>query len=247
MPELLQLQQVSGGYHGRMVVHEVSLSVAEGEAVAAVGANGAGKTTLLRLIMGQLPLSGGRVLFEGRDLGRLPTFERVRLGIGYVPEGRALFPEMSVEENLEIGAYRASKAELRQRLDYIYQVFPKLQRLRQTRCRLLSGGEQQMVTVGRALMTRPRLLILDEPSTGLAPRVVGELYQALRVLHSGGLTVFVVEQNAYAALRFAQRGYVFEDGHITRVAPAAELLHDPHLVESYVGRASPMASGQGPT
>jgi branched-chain amino acid transport system ATP-binding protein len=242
MPELLQLQQISGGYHGRTVVHEVSLSIAEGEAVAAVGANGAGKTTLLRLIMGQLPPSGGQVFLAGRDLGRLPTFERVRLGIGYVPEGRALFPEMTVEENLEIGAYRASRNELRQRLAYIYQIFPRLQRLRQTRCRLLSGGEQQMVTVGRALMTQPRLLILDEPSTGLAPRVVGELYQALRALHAGGLTVFVVEQNAYAALRFAQRGYVFEDGHITRVAPASELLHDPRLVESYVGRASPMAS-----
>jgi branched-chain amino acid transport system ATP-binding protein len=237
MSDLLNLQAVSGGYHGQTVVHEVSLSIREKEAVAVVGANGAGKTTLLRIIMGQIAAHTGKIIFEGSDLTRLPMHERARLGIGYVPEGRALFPEMTVEENLGIGAYRARPYERRARLHHILTVFPKLERLRHTHCRFLSGGEQQMVTIGRALMTAPRLLLLDEPSTGLAPRVVGELYAALGQLHAEGLSVFVVEQNAYAALRFAERGYVFEDGRITREEAAKNLLQDPRLVESYIGQA----------
>jgi branched-chain amino acid transport system ATP-binding protein len=235
MPELLRLEEVSGGYHGQTMVHAVSLEVNPGEAVAAIGANGAGKTTLLRIIMGQINATSGQIWFEGHELLKLPMYERARLGIGYVPEGRALFADMTVEENLGIGAYRVRREVRQQRLQHIMNVFPKLDRLRYTRCRLLSGGEQQMVTVGRALMGAPRLLVLDEPSTGLAPRVVGELYTALRDLNREGLAVFVVEQNAYAALRFAQRGYVFEDGHITRAAAADSLLQDPHLVESYIG------------
>jgi branched-chain amino acid transport system ATP-binding protein len=235
MHDLLQLEEVSGGYNGQTMVHSVSLEVNEGEAVAAIGANGAGKTTLLRIIMGQISATSGRIRFQGHELLKLQMYERARMGIGYVPEGRALFPEMTVEENLGIGAYRVKRDERYQRLQRILTVFPKLERLRHTRCRLLSGGEQQMVTVGRALMGAPRLLILDEPSTGLAPKVVGELYAALRALNREGLAVFVVEQNAYAALRFAVRGYVFEDGRITKATSADNLLQDPHLVESYVG------------
>jgi branched-chain amino acid transport system ATP-binding protein len=234
MPELLRLEDVSGGYHGQTMVHTISLEVSAGEAIAAIGANGAGKTTLLRIIMGQIPATSGRIWFQGRELLKLPMYERTRLGIGYVPEGRALFPDMTVEENLEIGAYRVGRDTRQQRMRHILSVFPKLDRLRHTRCLLLSGGEQQMVTVGRALMGAPQLLVLDEPSTGLAPRVVGELYASLRVLNREGLAVFVVEQNAYAALRFAQRGYVFEYGHITRAEAADSLLQDPHLVESYI-------------
>jgi branched-chain amino acid transport system ATP-binding protein len=236
MPDLLNLQAVSGGYHKRTVVCEVSLCIHEKEAVAVVGANGAGKTTLLRIIMGELATTSGQIAFRDRDLTRLPMHKRARLGIGYVPEGRALFSEMTVEENLEIGAYQVKREERRARLYSIFTVFPKLERLRHTRCRLLSGGEQQMVTIGRALMGNPQLLLLDEPSTGLAPKVVGELYAALKRLHAEGLSVFVVEQNAYAALRFAERGYVFEDGRITREEAAQDLLQDPRLVESYVGQ-----------
>jgi branched-chain amino acid transport system ATP-binding protein len=243
MHDLLRLEEVSGGYNGQTMVHMVSLEVNSGEAVAAIGANGAGKTTLLRIIMGQINATSGRIWFQDHEFVKLPMFERTRMGIGYVPEGRALFPDMTVEENLGIGAYRARRNERHQRLQHILSVFPKLERLLRTRCRLLSGGEQQMVTVGRALMGAPRLLILDEPSTGLAPRVVGELYAALRVLNREGLAVFVVEQNAYAALRFAQRGYVFEDGRITKATSADNLLQDPHLVESYVGHLEQTTNG----
>ena len=186
--------------------------------------------------MGQLMTTSGHILFRDHDLTPLPMHRRARLGIGYVPEGRALFSEMTVEENLEIGAYQLKRAERRAKLRSIFTIFPKLERLRHTRCRLLSGGEQQMVTIGRALMSAPQLLLLDEPSTGLAPKVVGELYSALKRLNEEGLSVFVVEQNAYAALRFAERGYVFEDGRVTREEAAKNLLQDPRLVESYVGQ-----------
>jgi branched-chain amino acid transport system ATP-binding protein len=236
MPDLLSLKAVSGGYHEQTVVRAISLYIREKEAVAVVGANGAGKTTLLRIIMGQLVATSGEIILRGTDLTHLPMHKRARLGIGYVPAGRALFSEMTVEENLEIGAYVVKRAERRARLRHIFNVFPKLERLQHTRCRLLSGGEQQMVTIARALMGAPRLLLLDEPSTGLAPKVVGELYTALKQLHEQGLSVFVVEQNAYAALRFAERGYVFEDGRVTREDLAKDLLQDPHLVESYIGQ-----------
>ena len=245
MHDFLCVESVSAGYHGPAVVHAVSIEVKEGEAVAAVGANGAGKTTLLRVIMGQIAASSGRIRFQGTDLASLPPYARARMGIGYVPEGRALFPEMTVEENLMVGAHRAAREERSRRLRRVLSSFPKLDRLRRTRCRLLSGGEQQMVTIGRALMAAPQLLILDEPSTGLAPRAVGELYGVLRELHREGLATFVVEQNAYAALRFAERGYVFEDGRVTKAAPAAELLQDPHLVESYVGSVRRATSNGG--
>lgn len=235
MSDLLSLHMVSGGYHKQTVVHEVSLTIHEKEAVAVVGANGAGKTTLLRIIMGQIAATSGQIIFGDTNLSPLRTHQRARLGIGYVPEGRALFPAMTVEENLEMGAYQARTDERKARLRHIFTIFPKLERLRHSRCLLLSGGEQQMVTIGRALMNAPRLLLLDEPSTGLAPKVVGELYTALKHLHEEGLSVFVVEQNAYAALRFAEQGYVFEDGHITREEAAKNLLQDPRLVESYVG------------
>jgi branched-chain amino acid transport system ATP-binding protein len=236
MPDLLSLKAVSGGYHEQIVVRAVSLCIREKEAVAVVGANGAGKTTLLRIIMGQLAATSGEIVLRNRDLTRLPMHKRARLGIGYVPEGRALFSEMTVEENLEVGAYEVRRDECKARQRHIFSIFPKLERLRHTRCRLLSGGEQQMVTIARALMGAPRLLLLDEPSTGLAPKVVGELYAALAQLHEEGLSVFVVEQNAYAALRFAERGYVFEDGRVTREDLAKDLLQDPHLVESYIGQ-----------
>lgn len=244
MSDLLQLEEVSGGYYGQTMVHTVSLEVKEGEAVTAIGANGAGKTTLLRIIMGQIPATSGHIRFQGRDFAKLPMYERAKMGIGYVPEGRALFLDMTVEENLSIGTYHLKRDVQKQRLQHILSVFPKLERLQKTRSRLLSGGEQQMVTVGRALMRNPQLLILDEPSTGLAPKVVGELYAALRVFNREKLAVFVVEQNAYAALHFAERGYVFENGHITRSAQANDLLQDPHLVEAYVGRTAPTADKQ---
>ena len=235
--ELLRVAGMSAGYLGLSVLKHVDLSVAQGEAVAVVGANGAGKTTLLRAIMGEIALSAGEVRLDGRSLAGLPLHRRARLGLGYAPEGRQLFPDLAVEENLEMGAARADGAERRQRIEKILTTFPKLKALRRRACRLLSGGEQQMVAVGRALMGEPRLLVLDEPSTGLAPRVVGELYAALGDLHQAGLSVLMVEQNARAALRFAERAYVMEDGRIISSGPARRLLDDRHLVETaYFGR-----------
>ncbi len=239
MRDLLRVESIAAGYGGAAVLRDVSIEVAEGEAVAVIGANGAGKSTLLRVIMGQVTPSSGRVTFRGTELGSIPPYARAQLGIGYVPEGRALFPELTVDENLLVGAHRAQRHERERRLHDILAVFPSLGPLRRTRCRLLSGGEQQMVTIGRALMAEPQLLILDEPSIGLAPKVVSGMYQVLRHLHRGGLSVLVAEQNAYSALRFAARGYVFEDGRVTRTAAASELLGDPSLIESYIGRAIP--------
>jgi branched-chain amino acid transport system ATP-binding protein len=234
---LLRVDGVSAGYRGLPVLKDLRLTIAPGEAVAVVGANGAGKTTLLRAVMGEIPLTAGQVQFEGRSLAGLAIHRRARLGLGYAPEGRQLFPDLTVEENLEMGAAGARGAERRRRVERMLATFPKLGPLRSRDCRLLSGGEQQMVAVGRALMGEPRVLLLDEPSTGLAPRVIGELYAALRELHRAGLGVLVVEQNARAALRFAERAYVMEDGRITSAGPARELLEDRRLVEAaYFGR-----------
>jgi branched-chain amino acid transport system ATP-binding protein len=234
---LLRVAGVSAGYSGLPVLKDVSLRVGPGEAVAVVGANGAGKTTLLRAVMGEIPLAGGQVQLDGQSLAGLPIHRRARLGLGYAPEGRQLFPDLTVEENLEIGAARAGATVRRQRIERILTIFTKLGSLRRRACRLLSGGEQQMVAVGRALMAEPRVLLLDEPSTGLAPKVVGELYAALRDLHQAGLAVLVVEQNARAALRFAESAYVMEDGRITSSGAARQLLEDRHQVETaYFGR-----------
>ena len=242
MPEGLRLDGVRAGYRRVRVLDGITLALAPGDTLAVVGANGAGKTTLLRAIMGQIPLAAGTIRFDGTPLDALATHRRARRGIGYCPEGRHLFPMMSVAENLELGAARAPGAERRRRLERIMAVFPKLRRLHRTACGLLSGGEQQMVAVGRALMGEPRLLLLDEPSTGLAPRVVQELYEALRGLPGGGMAILLAEQNARAAMRFAQHCVVFENGRIAAQGRSAALLDDRRLVEAYVG-AAPSAPG----
>ena len=233
--EILRLEGVCAGYKRLPILHDISLTVSAGEAVAVIGANGAGKTTLLRVIMGQIQPQQGKVLFKDKPIARLSTYSRARLGIGYAPERRELFPEMSVDENLEMGAFNVSAAERKRRVESMLEIFPKLQALRKKPCRLLSGGEQQMVAIARALIGKPRLLVLDEPSTGLAPKVIGELYVALSHFHHAGLTVLVVEQNARAALCFAQRAYVVEDGRITTTGSASEVLANAHLVQAYVG------------
>jgi branched-chain amino acid transport system ATP-binding protein len=234
-PELLRLEGVSAGYRKVTVLYGIDLSLRAGDTFAVVGANGAGKSTLLRAIMGQIPVTAGGISFAGRSLLSLSTHHRARLGIGYAPEGRQLFPAMSVEENLELGAARERPDERRRRIERMLGTFPKLAPLRRTRCGYLSGGEQQMVAIARALMAGPRLLLLDEPSTGLAPKVIAELYASLGALRDTGLAVLVVEQNARAALRFAQHGAVFEDGRLTLRGPARELAADPRVVSAYVG------------
>lgn len=235
--ECLRLTDVAAGYHQIAVISGIDMALDSGDTIAVVGANGAGKTTLLRAIMGEIHLMRGSVSFGGTSLSDLPTFRRSKQGIGYVPEGRQLFPEMSVRENLELGAAREPTTERNQRIEEVLETFPKLKALIQGRCGLLSGGEQQMVAIARALMGKPRLLLLDEPSTGLAPRIISELYATLTGLLDTGLTILVVEQNARAALRFAHRAVVFEQGRIAASGYSKDLLADPRMVQAYMGMA----------
>lgn len=235
---ILHLENVSAGYKTVPTIDGIGLTMAAGDAVAIIGANGAGKTTLLRAIMGQIAMMGGNVSFQGRAISTLSTHQRARLGIGYAPEGRQLFQSMTVIENLEIGAARATSVTRRQRIERMFEIFPKLRQLATTDCGFLSGGEQQMVTIARALMGEPQLLLLDEPSTGLAPRVISELYASLAQLLPTGLTILVAEQNARAALRFARRALVLEDGRLAMEGATADLLGDRRVVDAYIGLGS---------
>jgi branched-chain amino acid transport system ATP-binding protein len=231
----LTFSGVSAGYKSVPMIRNISLTLHSGDAVAVIGANGAGKTTMLRAIMGQLSAMAGDIKFFGRPINNLSTHSRARLGIGYAPEGRQLFHAMSVIENLEIGAARVKARERSRRIAQMLEIFPKLRPRAKTDCGLLSGGEQQMVAIARALMPQPRLLLLDEPSTGLAPRVISELYASLATLLSSGLTILVAEQNARAALKFATRAIVLEDGQTVASGLAADLIGDPRVVDAYVG------------
>jgi branched-chain amino acid transport system ATP-binding protein len=237
-PAILRLENVSAGYKTVPTIRGIDLAMTAGDAVAIIGANGAGKTTLLRAIMGQIATMDGSVSFQGSTITHLSTHQRARLGIGYAPEGRQLFQSMTVTENLEIGAARSSSAMRKQRIERMFAIFPKLRPLAKTHCGFLSGGEQQMVTIARALMGEPHLLLLDEPSTGLAPRVINELYASLAELLPTGLTILVAEQNARAALRFAQRALVLEDGRLAMEGAAADLLGDRRVVDAYIGLGS---------
>lgn len=235
--ECLKLESVTAGYGKVPVISGIDLRLDARDTIAVVGANGAGKTTLLRTIMGEIPATQGTVSFDGQPLTGLPTYRRCKMGIGYVPEGRQLFPDMSVRENLELGAARESGVERARRIAETLRIFPKLKPLIKGRCGLLSGGEQQMVAIARALMGKPRLLLLDEPSTGLAPKIISELYATLTGLLESGLAIMVVEQNARAALRFARRAVVFEQGTIAVSGSSEELLVDPRMVQAYMGMA----------
>jgi branched-chain amino acid transport system ATP-binding protein len=206
--------------------------------VALLGANGSGKTTTLRAITGLAAPGGGRIVFEGRELQRLPTHKIVQSGIAMVPEGRRIFANLTVYENLLLGAYfRRDRPGLARDLDLIYGTFPRLAERRTQAAGTLSGGEQQMLALGRALMSRPRLLLLDEPSLGLAPLLVKEVFHIITRLNQGGVTILLVEQNAAAALKIAHHGYVLEVGRVVLEGSGAELLANPELQEAYLGEA----------
>lgn len=229
---LLELDRISSGYRRTPVLREVSLHVRSGEIVALIGANGAGKSTLLNTVMGLVATTSGAMRFDGRDITRLPTPAIVRAGIAQVPERRQLFGAMSVEENLLMGAYvSGDRSPLEEQLER----FPVLRQRRRQLARTLSGGEQQMVALARAAMSRPRLLLLDEPSLGLAPMIVERIMQHIATLRDAGGTVLIVEQNAHAALAIADRGYVLDNGHISLEGPAGELLANPAVQEAYLG------------
>jgi branched-chain amino acid transport system ATP-binding protein len=232
---VLAVENLRSGYGRIEALHGVSLEVAAGEIVALVGANGAGKSTLLRAISGVQPISAGRIHYQGRAIERLPAHRRVALGIAQVPEGRQLFAPLSVEDNLRLGAWTQRITDLEAALVPVFALFPMLAELRSAPAGTLSGGQQQMLAVGRALMAKPRLLLLDEPSMGLAPMLVEQILQAVTALKRSGLTVLLVEQNARAALTIADRGYVVETGRITLSGPGATLLADDRVQAAYLG------------
>ncbi|GAA1970168.1 ABC transporter ATP-binding protein [Catenulispora subtropica] len=234
---LLQLRSVEVAYGGITALKGVDLEVRQGEIVALLGANGAGKTTTLRTISGLLTPRSGEVLYAGEALAGVPAHKIVELGIGHSPEGRRIFSRMTVLENLEMGAYRF-KSVPRKDLDQVFELFPRLHERRTQLGGNLSGGEQQMLAIGRAMMGQPSLLLLDEPSMGLAPLIVAQIFEIIERINALGTTILLVEQNAAQALKLAHRGYVLETGEVVMSAPAGELLNDPRVREAYLGEAT---------
>ncbi|MEK7386971.1 MAG: ABC transporter ATP-binding protein [candidate division NC10 bacterium] len=232
---MLEVSALSSHYGRIQALAGIDLTVRDGELVALVGANGAGKTTLLRTLSGVQPASGGRVTFAGEDITHERAERRVRRGIVQVPEGRQVFGPLSVEDNLRLGAYTRTRAESDAELERVYAMFPALKERRRQAAGVLSGGQQQMLAMGRGLMAKPRLLLLDEPSMGLAPRLVEEIFAEVRSLKQAHTTIFLVDQNARAALSVADRGYVLETGRVVLAGSGAELLRNGQVREAYLG------------
>ena len=232
---MLSVKKLASAYGRIEALHGVSLCVHAGETVALIGANGAGKTTLLRAISGVQRVTAGSILFEAKSIERLPSHVRVARGVVQVPEGRQLFAPLSVEDNLKLGAWLRRSDDPTPDMERVYAIFPMLASRRKAPAGALSGGQQQMLAIGRALMANPRLLLLDEPSMGLAPILVDRIIEAILDLKRKGLTILLVEQNARAALAIADRGYVLETGRITLSGPAAEIQTDKRVREAYLG------------
>ena len=233
---MLSLAAVSAGYGSFQALFGVSLEVSRGEAVGVIGPNGAGKTTLMRVISGLIPIRDGTMTIEGRKIGGLPAHRVVELGIAHVPENRRLFPRLSVEENLRIGAFiPAARVRFAERLDWVYSLFPRLKDRRSQLAGTMSGGEQQMCAIARALMSRPKVLLMDEPSAGLAPLVVQQVFDLVRKIRAEGLTVLIVEQNVQQVLEVVDRAYLLEVGAIKLSGTAAELKGNSVIREAYMG------------
>jgi branched-chain amino acid transport system ATP-binding protein len=233
---LLCLRGVCAAYGSVRAIHQIDVTIGEGEAVGLLGANGAGKSTTLRAISGLVRPSSGRIVFMGTDITSLPPYRIAELGIAHVPEGRQVFPELTVQENLEMGAYIASaKAVRRQTLELVYGIFPVLAERRAQLAGTMSGGEQQMLAVGRGLMLKPRLLMLDEPSLGLAPVVTDGTFAKIREIHAMGTAIFLVEQNVSRALSLVQRAYVLESGKVVMHGASADLANNRQVQAAYLG------------
>ena len=232
---LLEVEGLRASYGTSWVLHGIDLAMAQGEFVAVIGANTAGKSTLLRAISGLVPRVEGRIAFDGEDLTRLAPHRIVERGIAHVPEGRHVFREMTVEENLVVGSHVRSSDGVGERVEEIFGLFPRLKERRWQAAGTLSGGEQQMLAVGRGLMLRPRLLVLDEPSLGLAPQIVEEMHGRLREIHASGVSILLVEQNVALALQTASRAYVIQSGEVVLEGPARELADDDRVREAYLG------------
>ena len=233
---LLEMKNITKTFPGVKALDNVNLKVEKGEIHALVGENGAGKTTTLQTLTGLLSAKEGSVVFEGKDITRVPAHKIVEMGIAHVPEGRRVFSDLSVYENLIMGAYtRKDKAEIQESLAGVYKRFPRLEERKGQRAGTLSGGEQQMLAMGRALMSKPRLIVMDEPSMGLSPIFVNEIFDIIRVVSESGTTVLLVEQNAKKALSIADRAYVLETGKITMSGNASDLLNDEAVQKAYLG------------
>jgi branched-chain amino acid transport system ATP-binding protein len=235
---LLELSGVEVAYGGIHAVKGIDLTVEQGELVCLIGANGAGKTTTLKGICGLQPVRAGTIRYAGKDITGRPAFELVRLGLAMVPEGRGVFGALTIEENLAMGAYtRTDRAAIRADAERVFSLFPRLKERRRQTAGTLSGGEQQMLAMGRAMMSRPRLLLLDEPSMGLAPLMVQKVFETIIAVSKEGVTILLIEQNAKLALEVSNRGYVMESGAITLAGDASALLHDPKVRAAYLGEA----------
>jgi branched-chain amino acid transport system ATP-binding protein len=236
---LLELAKLAVSYGGIQAVKGIDLHVDPGELVCLIGANGAGKTTTLKGICGLQPVNSGSIRYAGEDIVGRPAFELVRRGLAMVPEGRGVFGALTIEENLAMGAYiRSDRGEIAADIERVYQLFPRLKERRRQTAGTLSGGEQQMLAMGRAMMSRPKLLLLDEPSMGLAPLMVQKVFETVMMISAEGTTILLIEQNAKLALEVSNRGYVMESGEITLSGDAKQLLHDPAVRAAYLGEAA---------
>ncbi|GGY21145.1 ABC transporter ATP-binding protein [Paludibacterium paludis] len=233
---LLDVKNLQVSYGGIQAVKGIDFSIAKGELVTLIGANGAGKTTTLRTLVGMVKRSGGSIAFDGQDTAGIASYDFVRHGLVMVPEGRGIFGKLTVEENLLMGAYiRDDKAQIQVEMERVYELFPRLKERQRQLAGTLSGGEQQMVAMGRAMLSRPKLLLLDEPSMGLAPIIVQKIFEIIQMVAAEGVTMLLVEQNAKLALEISQRGYVMESGRITMEGEAASLLSDERVRNAYLG------------
>ncbi|BAK77628.1 branched-chain amino acid ABC transporter, ATP-binding protein [Pseudogulbenkiania sp. NH8B] len=233
---LLDVKNLQVSYGGIHAVKGIDLHIEQGELVTLIGANGAGKTSTLRTLVGMEKKSGGSIVYDGKETAGIPAHNFVRRGLAMVPEGRGIFAKLTVEENLLMGAfYRDDKAAIQNELEHVYELFPRLKERFKQLAGTLSGGEQQMVAMGRAILSKPKLLLLDEPSMGLAPIIVQKIFEIIQMISAQGVTMLLVEQNAKLALEISQRGYVMESGRITMSGPARELLDDERVRNAYLG------------
>ena len=232
---MLAVEKLSTHYGAICAVNEVSLHVNQGEIVSLIGANGAGKTSLLMTICGTPRASSGKVLLEGEDITQLPTHEIMRKGLAVSPEGRRVFPQLTVVENLKMGGFFLDKAEIDKGVAHVFELFPRLKDRADQRAGTMSGGEQQMLAIGRALMSEPHLLLLDEPTLGLAPLIIAQIFEIIETVRADGVTVFLVEQNANRALSIADRGYVLENGRLVMEDTGKNLLANPDIRKAYLG------------
>jgi len=236
---LLELKKLEVAYGGIQAVKGIDLEVGEGELVCLIGANGAGKTTTLKGICGLLPVKGGKIFYGGGNVTGKPAFQLVRRGLAMVPEGRGVFGALTIEENLAMGAYiRSDRDGIKADIERVFHLFPRLRERRRQTAGTMSGGEQQMLAMGRAMMSRPKLLLLDEPSMGLAPLMVQKVFETIITISGEGVTILLIEQNAKLALEVSHRGYVMESGEITLAGEAKALLHDPAVRAAYLGESA---------